>query len=64
MKGPHMANEKLVKVERSRGRINLGKMVPGLEPGALFQVTVEPGGVIILTPVRAVPLKDLDTKAA
>lgn len=46
--------EHLVRVEKSRNRVNLGRAVPGLEYGDLFSVTVEDDGVIILTPVNTV----------
>lgn len=48
-----MANE-LVRVERNRGRVSLGRAVPQLKPGDLFEVTRQKDGTIILKPVRIV----------
>jgi len=44
----------LVRVEKSRGRISLGRAVPGLAPGDLFEVTLDDDGTIYLTPVNTV----------
>ena len=48
----------LVRVERNRGRVSLGRAVPGLEPGDLFEVTKKANGQIILTPVKTVPREE------
>lgn len=57
MKGPtHMSNANLVRVERNRGRISLGRIVD-LEPGDLYEVTVEDDGTIVLRPVTVVHAK-------
>lgn len=47
--------DKLVRVEKSRGRISLGRLVPDLRYGDYFRVE-QHGDQIILTKVRAVPL--------
>jgi hypothetical protein len=44
----------LVRVEQNRGRVSLGRAVPGLQPGDLFEVTLEDDGVIRLTPVSTI----------
>lgn len=44
----------LVQVEKNRGRVSLGRAVPGLKYGDLFEVTIETDGVIRLTPVNTV----------
>jgi hypothetical protein len=44
----------LVRVEKNRGRISLGRAVPGLKYGDLFEVTVDQDGTIRLTPMNAV----------
>lgn len=44
----------LVRVEKNRGRLSLGRAVPGLKYGDLFEVTVEPDGTIRLTPMNTV----------
>lgn len=44
----------LVRVEQNRGRVSLGRAVPGLQPGDLFEVTLDDDGVIRLTPVQTV----------
>lgn len=48
-----MTTGHLVRVEKHRGRVSLGR-VADVAPGDLFQVTVEPDGAIILRPVRVV----------
>lgn len=50
--------KKLVRVERSRGRVSLGAAVPGLQPGDLFEVEVDPDGRIIMIPLATVRKKD------
>jgi len=47
--------DKLVRVEKSRGRVSLGRLVPDLKYGDMFRVE-EHGDQIILTKVRAIPL--------
>lgn len=48
----------LVRVEKNRGRVSLGRAVPGLKPGDLFEVDVDDDdGLIVLTPVTAVKKK-------
>jgi hypothetical protein len=47
--------DKLVRVERTRGRISLARLVPDLKYGDMFRVAVH-GDQIILTRVKAVPL--------
>lgn len=44
----------LVRVERNRGRVSLGRAVPGLRSGDLFEVALGDDGVITLTPVSTV----------
>jgi hypothetical protein len=44
----------LVRVEKNRGRISLGRAVPGLKHGDLFEVTVDRDGTIRLTPMNTV----------
>jgi bifunctional DNA-binding transcriptional regulator/antitoxin component of YhaV-PrlF toxin-antitoxin module len=44
----------LVRVERNRGRVSLGRAVPGLKPGDLFEVEVEDDGTIVLIRVETV----------
>lgn len=54
-----MANklpEKIVRVEKNRGRVSLGRVVDGLNYGDMFRVE-EHGDQIILTRVRPVPLE-------
>lgn len=51
-------SDNLVRVERNRGRVSLGRAVD-VEPGDLFDVKVDKkSGVITMTPVRVVPKKD------
>lgn len=47
--------DQLVRVEKNRGRVSLGRLVPGLNHGDLLRVELH-GDQIILTRVRAVPL--------
>lgn len=47
--------DKLVRVEKSRGRVSLGRLVPDLRYGDMFRVE-QHGDQIILTKVQAVPL--------
>jgi hypothetical protein len=49
-----MTTEQLVRVELNRGRVSLGRVVPGLKPGDLFRVTLKKDGTVILKPVRVV----------
>lgn len=51
-----MTTGELVKVERHRGRISLGRIIPTLKPGDLFQVTISKDGIITLKPVKVVPV--------
>lgn len=55
MKGSPM-QQNIVRVELHRGRISLGRAVPGLKPNDLLEVTVEDDGTIILVPVKTVPI--------
>ncbi len=50
--------DKLVRVEKNRGRVSLGRVVPGLRHGDMFRVETH-GDQIILTRVKAVPLNSL-----
>ncbi len=45
----------LVRVEKARGRISLGRLIPDLKYGDMFRVE-QYGDQIILTKVKAVPL--------
>lgn len=45
--------DKLVRVEKTRGRVSLGRVVPHLKYGDWFRVSMH-GDQIVLTPVRAV----------
>lgn len=47
--------DQLVRVEKNRGRISLGRLVPGLRYGDILRLETH-GDQIILTKVRAVPL--------
>lgn len=47
--------DQLVRVEKSRGRISLGRLIPDLKYGDMFRVE-QHGDQIILTKVTAVPL--------
>ena len=47
----------LVRVEKNRGRVSLGRAVPGLKPGDLFEVAEDDDGLIVLTPVNTVKKK-------
>lgn len=47
--------DQLVRVEKSRGRISLARLIPDLKHGDMFRVE-QHGDQIILTKVTAVPL--------
>lgn len=47
--------DKLVRVEKSRGRISLARLIPDLNYGDMFRVE-QLGDQIILTKVKAIPL--------
>lgn len=58
-----MANDNLVRVERNRGRVSLGRLIPDLQPGDLYSVDVEDDGTIIMRPVTVVPSGKHGTKS-
>jgi hypothetical protein len=55
-----MTKYNLVRIEQNRDRVSLRRAVPGLQPGDMYEVEVDPDGVIRLIPVTPVQKKRAD----